>query len=676
MKRKYKEKINLGPIIAMILLAVLLTGTFSYGAETVNLKISQTGGYFAMPGDIGIQLSMRVENKGNTTQIFTPKTGLPQSSGPVKEPKPSTAKISLEPGASTEVLFLIDVAKNAEVEDYQIPVILVSGADGSVLKSANLELRLIKKTMTPGADAGENIVYTPAYEMVYKLSPSDAIEAGSVNNLTINFVNSGNTVMKNTIVTLGLPDGITINNGSNSQNVGYVRIGDSKGLTFPLAADGKIETRNYPFTVSMEFLDFSNSQRSIEQTIYIPVRGSSGDSQSISGLSISDVNIPASVNAGERFILNFKVTNNGDAGTGQIKIFADAEGEILNTTQKTFIEKNLAKGESKSYAIGFIAKESLAESAYSIKIGAESVAGNQEGIFQYASVYVRNQGSDSIKTPQLMVESYAFGGSYVKAGEEFKLDLVLRNTSTSHVLRNIKLTLESGDGTFIPVRSSNSFFIDSIGKGSSAGKSMFLSVRPDAEQKTTSLNIAMSYEDSEGNAFSSNDIVSIPVMQDTRLVIDDILSPPELYVGMQSGASVGFYNMGKTRLNNLRITADGNFDTMESNTDYVGNMEPGTENSYDFSFIPREIGLMQGKVIFTYEDVSGHEQVVEKEFEFNVMEMPDWDGDIIPPDDFEEKSAFPWKIVIPAAVVIGAGAIVAFRIRRKKRMQKELEIDE
>lgn len=661
--------------MVLMILVALLTSTFAYGAEIVNLKISQTGGYFAMPGDVDVQLSMRVENKGSTAQTFSAKTGLLQSTGSIMEPKPSTAQISLQPGASTDILFLVNVAKTAKVEDYQIPVILVSGSDGSVLKTANLEVRVIKKSVTPGA-SGDDIVYTPAYEMVHKISPSDAIEAGSVSNLTLSFVNSGNTVMKNTIVSLGLPDGITINNGSNSQSVGYVSVGSNKVLTFSLAADSKVETKNYPFTVKMEFDDYTNSSRTIEQTIYLPVRGS-GASGSLSGLAISDINLPGQINAGDSFTLNFKVANKGDSGTGQLKIYAEAEGDILNKTQKTFVESNIASGDSKTYSVTFMTKDSTPESAYTIKIGTESVSDGKDGIFQYASVYVRNQGSNSIKTPQLMVESYSYGGSHVQAGDEFRLDLVLRNTSSSHVLRNIKLTLESPDGTFIPVRSSNSFFIDRIGKSSGVGKTMYLSVSPNAEQKTTSLNISMSYEDSEGNSFTANDIVSIPVMQDTRLMVEEILSPPEVYVGMQSNASVDFYNMGKTKLNNLRINASGNFDVYESNSYYVGNMEPGTEDSYDFSFIPRETGLMQGKIIFTYEDASGHEQNIEKDFEFSVMEMPIWDDeDMFPPDDLNGGGGFSWPILAAVLAVLAVGGFIAFRIIRKRKMQKELEIDE
>ena len=78
------------------------------------------------------------------------------------------------------------------------------------------------------------------------------------------------------------------------------------------------------------------------------------------------------------------------------------------------------------------------------------------------------------------------------------------------------------------------FFIDSIEKTGYKEHGLFLSVKPDAEQKTTSVNINMTYEDRSGNTYNATDVISIPVMQETRLVVDDIIAPPELYAGMQT----------------------------------------------------------------------------------------------------------------------------------------------
>ncbi len=682
---------SLSFLLALLLLAGLSMGPGMaeqvWAAENTNIRLSQSAGYFAMPGDNNVALTMEVENRGSSAVTFTPKTNLSKDSGAIREPNPASAKVTLEAGSTTNLVFLVNVASNAKVGSHDISVVLTDGSDGSVLRSGKLQLHVVSKSSSPGLIGGDGgfegppvsgLVYTPTMSLVYKLSPTESIVGGSVVDLTLTFINTGNTTMRNAVVTLGLPDGITIHNSSDSRSVGYVTIGTSKTVVFPLTAEDDVDTKNYPFSVKIQFEDQNGESKSIDQTIYIPVQGS-GSSTSLSGLTISDIRIPQQALAGENFTLSFKVTNNGSNGTGAVKIYTEPQSGLVNRTQNAFVEQNLGAGESKNYSVTYFTTDSVDETNYTIKLGVDPVSGGENGIQQYTGVYIKNTGgSGSIATPQLMVSNYSYGGSFVQAGDQFKLDLGLRNTSASHTLRNIKVTIDSGDGTFIPVQSSNSFFIDEIGRGGSRGHSMYLSVSPDAEQKTTSVNIAMSYEDTEGNTFTATDVISIPVMQDTRLMVDDIISQPELYVGMQSYVSVDFYNMGKTRLNNLRINAEGNFDTMESNSYYAGNMEPGVSDSYDFSFLPRETGLMEGKVIFTYEDASGDQQTFEKEFQFQIMEMPVWDEDVWMPDDMPgEGGGIPWLPIIGVSALVAiAAAIFLIRRHRKKKIHEEMEINE
>ncbi len=311
-----------------------------------------------------------------------------------------------------------------------------------------------------------------------------------------------------------------------------------------------------------------------------------------------------------------------------------------------------------------------------ISLSSSTQTESTDAVIQYASVFVSGAGSE--KTPQLMVDSYSYGGTFVQAGDEFLLELSLYNTSGAHTISNIKVTVNAEDGAIIPVNSSNSFYIDRLGKKERINQVMYLSVKPGAEQKTTPMTVKMSYEDSAGNPFTSEDIISIPVMQETRLEVDDVIAPPELYAGMQTGVSVQFYNTGKTTLNNLRITAEGDFDTPESTSYFVGNMESGKSDSYDFSFIPRNGGTLEGKIIFSYEDASGDVQILERPFSFQVMgEMPVFDEGMMPENMGKPGggSKTPW-IVLGILGPLAAGGIIAWRKIRKKKMHREMEIDE
>ena len=278
------------------------------------------------------------------------------------------------------------------------------------------------------------------------------------------------------------------------------------------------------------------------------------------------------------------------------------------------------------------------------------------------------------KTPQLIVEKYSYGGSSVQAGNNVNVSLTLFNTSTTRDLNNIKITLTSDDGTFIPYNSSNSFYIPSIAKNSRTTKNITLTVKPDAVQKTTGINLAMSYEDGSGNAFTAEDIISIPVMQKTKLVVDDIIAPPDIYAGQPMSVSIQFYNMGKTTLSNLKVTAEGNFTPSDSTNYFVGNMEAGKNDYYDFGFTPNEAGTMKGNIIFSYEDQAGNQQTLLKEFSFQVLETPPAPVDPGIPPETTGGSKLPWIIAGIIAALLAIGGFIFWRIKVKKRKAKELDL--
>ena len=162
--------------------------------------------------------------------------------------------------------------------------------------------------------------------------------------------------------------------------------------------------------MKIEFKDNQNAAQSIEQTIYIPVRGSGADS--VSGLSITDINAPKQVLAGEDFILNFKVVNNGDNSTGQVNVYAEAQSGLVNRTQNAFIEKSIAPGENRSYSITYFTTEGAAETSYTIKLVVEQLSGDGKSIQQYTGIYVKKGTAGSIKTPQLYVSALQLRRSF------------------------------------------------------------------------------------------------------------------------------------------------------------------------------------------------------------------------------------------------------------------------
>lgn len=471
----------------------------------------------------------------------------------------NTGSVTLEKkGSAATVSFTLSANKYAEVGTHKYSLILKHGNE-TIFESRYFEINISAKQSTPATTG----YYVSSIEIYADTTPEDGFTTGKGNSIAFELYNSGNSTVKAMQMKLDLPEGVVVDKGSNQMNVGIMRSGERKNISFPIVVEEGLEKKNYVITAN------------------------------ISGTN----NVGDSVEVSKSFYVYVDGTEKKEEKTGEIK------------------------------------------------------------------------------TPQLMVKDYHYSGSHVQAGTSFDLGLDIYNTSDRD-LRNIKVTVSS-DGTFVPVNSSNAFFVDSIKAKSGYSKAITLSTSLDAEQKTTAITVNMSYEDKEGNAYTSEDTISIPVTQDTRLVVDELVPPSELYAGNPGYASVDFYNMGKTTISNLRINTTGNFDIAESNSYYAGNMSSGGKDSYSFSFIPREAGPMEGTITFSYEDTAGAQQYIEVPFTFEISEMPVWDEDPGMIDEPTEEKTIPWKsIIIASGIVLAIIALVVIRKIRKRRMQKAIELED
>lgn len=506
------------------------------------------------------------------------------------------------------------------------------------------------------------------------LENSDGIVAGEPNDLTLIVTNNGDVTLTNADVNIAfVGPGLSLDNSGSTKTLDTLSVGSHKHAVFPILADDIIKSGSYAITVTVSASYGTQGKKTIAtETIYVPVV--SGGSTIQTNLDITSIAIPAEVSAGQDFVLSFSIGNIGNKDLSNLKITVDGGSDVINKSKNIFIEPTLKKGVSKTYAITYYVPASAAEKFYPIKISVESSTNTDaasDAITQYTGVLAKSAAGS--KKPQLIIDNYSYGGSSVKAGSTIKLNLTLLNTSASQNISNIKVTLTAEDGAFIPYNSSNSFYVESIGKKQRFNRSVNLSVKPDAVQKTTAITVGMSYEDSAGNPYESNDVISIPVMQQTKLVVDDIIAPPDIFPGQPMSVSVQFYNMGKTVLSNLKITAEGNFTPTETTNTYVGNMEKGSSDYYDFSFIPNEAGPMTGNVIFTYEDLSGNQQVMKKAFEFQVVNMPEQPIDPgLPPPDTGGGSKLPF-IIAGILLALAIAGFLIWRKRRKNKKAKELE---
>lgn len=652
-------------ITMIMLLCVFSMSGFVYADTKVNVK--QTKGSVAAEGDTKLTVIAEIENTTSEKLVgVKAKIGTGELTYSAYSDEEVTVG-DIDPGVKKTAEWVINVTGLTLEKMYTMPI-TVTDSSGTI---GNTDATVYVARMNENFDPDPNKTYNPQVAINVK-SENGNMASGTTNNIKVTITNIGNSPIVDLTASIGpLGEHMSLKNAPTEVRLGSV--GTSKGektANFPIYVDDKHEGGNIPFTFTVKGKDPNGKESTFTKTEYITVVG--GNSKT-DNLNISNVRCPDEIAPGKDFKLSFNVENVGGTELKNIKVSVEPTAPVVNKSKNIFVS-TFAPGESKNYNVTLFSASNTEAKNYPIKITVETSDKEPKSISQYAGIFVK--GDTSNKTvPQLMIVNYTYGGKVVEANKPFDLGITLKNTNKKQTIKNIKLSLSAEEGTFIPQNSSNSFYIDSIGPNGVATKSISLISKPDAAQKTVPITVDMTYEDKDGNPVTAKDIITIPLVQDIRLVVDDITPPTELFAGQQASVSVQFYNMGKTQLNNLKVTAKGtNLEFSQSPSTFVGKFDAGKNEYYDLSIIPTEAGPVEGNVIFTFENATGEETTIEKPFKFEAQTMPEPEvpeGEVPADTGTGSKKLY----IIAGAVVAAILGFIFYRKHKKKKMDESLNID-
>ncbi len=528
-----------------------------------------------------------------------------------------------------------------------------------------------------------NALKTPRIVVDSVATDPSSIQPGSPFKLDITLRNQGNMPAKDIKVSLaGLEnDGISIVGSTDKRYLDGINGGKEAVLTYALSCSPKLESGNNSLTAKIEYKDELNTSYTEESQFFISSLGNSGQAN----VEIGNITSPSdSVSPSEDFEIAFDLLNSGAADAFNVKISVAGDKEIVPKSANTKLLPSLKKGETQKLTFTMFASQDAVTKNYPVAINVEyeidqAGARVKQAVSQYVGVYIDNGQGKSV--PRIIIDKYSFEPSQVIAGENFALSVSFMNTSKQTSTGNIKISITSDDGTFSPVDSSNTFYIDSISPKSTSKRELVFSTKADAESKQYVLSINYEYEDDKGSPYTSKDIISIPVVQTPRLITGEISIYPEVFANQAVPISAEFFNMGKSILYNLIIKAEGDFQVQGSSY-FVGNFEPGKSDIFDVTVVPASAGEAKGNIVFSFEDASGKQMEIRKDFTMTVMDMPqpmDMEGidpANMPPENTGEGRL---RLILSAAggLVLLTGIIIAaVVIRRKIKARKDLMLDE
>ena len=281
------------------------------------------------------------------------------------------------------------------------------------------------------------------------------------------------------------------------------------------------------------------------------------------------------------------------------------------------------------------------------------------------------------KTPGLILKETNFGGTSVAAGEPFDLTLTIYATDGGENLSDVMVTLGINDENVTLANGNLNVYLGEMAPGST--RQVTYKILPGANFTggVAKFSVGLSGKGKNTGAAPTTDgstSVSVPVTQPDRFEITGLEAPETMMVGEEGYLSLSFVNKGKMQINNLSAELKGNM-ANPGQSQYLGNLAAGTENSVDFSLMANEAGTIEGTIVLSYEDAQGEIITLEKTFSCTVEENMGG-GDIwIDPGmdptmggEVEEPSGgvpvFVW--IILAVVVIGGGVAAVVIVRKKK----------
>jgi len=522
-------------------------------------------------------------------------------------------------------------------------------------------------------------------------------EAGEISGLSFYVENQSQYSAKNIVVSLEPTDdssAVIFNTTKLIKTIDKIDSNTRQSLFFLIEIDQAAKTGIYSLKVSISYANLYNDTFETSETIRIKVENNNSPPEiSLAGIETS----PEVIKPGEGAKLKLQFKNTGTLPASDIRVSLTglrSDGFIVADGVPEKHLKEIAGSGIQTVEFDLICSHKMEDGYRELGIKLEYKNADGETKSYDSQIFLpvaasgdmsklRNEeeeddGEETRTVPRLIINEYELSDVAVKAGQKIGVSLSFLNTSKQIPIRNLKATFVSLDGVFT-TEGSNSFFVQEVGPGKSFQKDVNVFARPDAEPKIYNLTIKLEYEDDKGNPYTADELISIPVQQDAKLVVGDLNIPPENYAGQPIPIYVEFYNMGKATLYNLMIKVEGDFEEAKPSY-FVGNFESGRSDYFDVMLTIYTPGEISGKVVFTFEDSAGNPSEIVKDFVLNVIEMPMppdmGDGmypGMEPPVESGNNNLWIWIGSIAGIVII---IIVVIILRRRRNKKEGMIFDE
>ena len=263
----------------------------------------------------------------------------------------------------------------------------------------------------------------------------------------------------------------------------------------------------------------------------------------------------------------------------------------------------------------------------------------------------------SVITPRLIVTGSEIDPGNVKAGEDFKLVIHMKNESKSK-LTNIKFTFSTPDNEIVPKSGSDSLYMESVDKEETFDIEVGMKTRKDLDPKTYSVTLNYSYEEDNWRSFEDTVELPVPVVVIPSLSITELkVTRDTIVIEGKTSCSLNVNNTGKCSISNVTVSLEG--DNIENTKVFLGRLEADASAMADMTIKSASLG--EGDVVakVTYEDNEGNVYTEKEILRINVIEP------VVEIPVEETPVYMDYRIWIAAGIILIV--IIIVTVIRKKR---------
>ena len=274
--------------------------------------------------------------------------------------------------------------------------------------------------------------------------------------------------------------------------------------------------------------------------------------------------------------------------------------------------------------------------------------------------------------PKVMVADYKLNPAQVVSGEDFKLAITLRNTASRKV-RNLKLTVTSAEGEFIPVNGAGTEYISEMAAAEELEIAFDMTAISGLSEKSYKLTIKSEYEDMSGYSYTVEDHIYIPITLEQRISVTDIMSDPSVKLGDDIEITGRINNIGEGTLYNVTVKVEG--ENVDTQTSYVGNIESGKSGNIDVlthTIHPVEEGVYsKNYMTVIYEDKNKEKHSIKQDLYLSIEATNYSNLEILKEPEEKEVSSETIIIIAVVAVVLVVIILSVMKWRKKKKILEE-----